>query len=145
MKFQIRKYKSKYKDQIISVWERSVLATHHFLSPKDYLEIRELLQGYDFGILDLFCLMDDNNVIGFIGLHNYKIEMLFLDPLYIRRGLGQQLIQFAINKGALWVDVNEQNEHAKVFYEKSGFESYERTVKDDFGKDYPLLRMRLKK
>jgi len=143
--FQIKKYKSKYKRQIISVWESSVLATHHFLSPKDYIEIRDLLQDYDFSVLNMFCLMTEDQVIGFTGLHHYKIEMLFLDPAYIGKGLGKQLIQFAIsNQGATLVDVNEQNSHAKSFYEKVGFEIYERTAKDDFGKDYPLLRMRLK-
>ena len=145
MSFQIKRYKSKYKRQIISVWESSVLATHHFLSPKDYIEIRDLLKDYDFSVLNMFCLMTEDQVIGFIGLHHYKIEMLFLDPAYIGKGLGQQLIQFAIsNQGATLVDVNEQNSHAKSFYEKAGFETYERTAKDDFGKDYPLLRMRLK-
>lgn len=145
MSFQIKKYKSKYKRQIISVWESSVLATHHFLSPKDYIEIRDLLQDYDFSVLNMFCLMTEDQVIGFTGLHHYKIEMLFLDPAYIGKGLGKQLIQFAIsNQGATLVDVNEQNSHAKSFYEKVGFEIYERTAKDDFGKDYPLLRMRLK-
>ncbi|SOD11873.1 GNAT family N-acetyltransferase [Pedobacter xixiisoli] len=144
MNFQIKKYKRKYKNQIISVWEKSVLATHHFLSPTDYIEIRDLLQDYDFSILDMFCLTDEDTIIGFIGLHNSKIEMLFLDPTYIGKGLGKQLIQFATSKrGATLVDVNEQNISAKNFYEKLGFVTYERTEKDDFGKDYPLLRMKL--
>ncbi|RYF97953.1 MAG: GNAT family N-acetyltransferase, partial [Chitinophagaceae bacterium] len=126
MNFQINKYKSKYKPQIISVWEKSVLATHHFLTANDYTEIRALLLDYDFELLDMFCLMDKEAVIGFIGLHNYKIEMLFLDPAYIGKGLGKQLIDFAISKhGATLVDVNEQNVSAKKFYEKIGFQTYE--------------------
>ena len=40
------------------------------------------------------------------------------------------------------VDVNEQNTGVVAFYKKLGFETYERTEKDDRGKDYPLLRMR---
>lgn len=144
MSFQIKKYKNKYKNQIISVWESAVLATHHFLSPKDYLEIRALLQDYDFNVLDMFCLLDEDKVLGFIGLHQYKIEMLFLDPSYIGKGLGQMLVQFAISEhGAMLVDVNEQNLKAKLFYEKMGFEVYQRTDRDDFGKEYPLLRMKL--
>lgn len=144
MNFEIKKYKRKHKNQIISVWENSVLATHHFLSTTDYLEIRALLQEYDFEVLDMFCLQAEGTVIGFIGLYHYKIEMLFLDPAYIGKGLGQQLVQFAISKcGATLVDVNEQNANAKKFYEKLGFKTYERTAKDDFGKNYPLLRMKL--
>ena len=145
MKFQIKKYNSNYKSQIISVWEKSVIATHQFLHKEDFVEIKALFQNYDFEVLDMFCLMDRDAVIGFIGLHNYKIEMLFLDPAYIGKGLGKQLIQFAISKrGAKLVDVNEQNTNAKSFYEKFGFQTYERTEKDDFGKNYPLLRMELR-
>jgi putative acetyltransferase len=42
------------------------------------------------------------------------------------------------------VDVNEENEQAFLFYRKFGFETIERTDLDDQGKDYPLLRMRLR-
>ncbi|RDV12574.1 GNAT family N-acetyltransferase [Pontibacter diazotrophicus] len=44
---------------------------------------------------------------------------------------------------AMEVDVNEQNTKAVEFYQKLGFETYERTAQDDQGKDYPLLRMKL--
>ncbi|MFN0292379.1 GNAT family N-acetyltransferase [Pedobacter helvus] len=142
--FKIKKYHSKYKDQIILVWEKSVLATHHFLSRADFIEIKALLVTYDFEILAMFCLIDDEKVIGFIGIYQHKIEMLFLDPEYTGKGLGRQLIEFAITKlGVTLVDVNEQNTNAKIFYEKAGFEVYEKTEKDDFGKNYPLLRMKL--
>jgi putative acetyltransferase len=42
------------------------------------------------------------------------------------------------------VDVNEQNIKAVNFYKKSGFEIIERSEKDDQGRNYPLLRMKLK-
>jgi putative acetyltransferase len=65
-------------------------------------------------------------------------------PKYIGKGLGKKLTDFAISKlNADKVDVNEQNTQAVKFYEKLGFKAYERTAKDDQGKDYPLLRMKL--
>lgn len=143
--FQIAVYHRKYKKQIFSVWEKSVLATHDFLSQKDFTEIKTLFHDYDFEVLEMFCLLVENTVVGFIGIHQAKIEMLFLDPEFIGKGLGRRLIEFAIfEKGAKLVDVNEQNINAKGFYENAGFQTYERTEKDDFGKDYPLLRMELK-
>lgn len=39
--------------------------------------------------------------------------------------------------------VNEQNLKAIQFYKKYGFETFERTDKDDQGRHYPLLRMKL--
>lgn len=41
------------------------------------------------------------------------------------------------------VDANENNTRAVEFYERFGFDVYERTNKDDQGRDYPLLRMKL--
>lgn len=70
--------------------------------------------------------------------------MLFLDPKYIGKGYGKSLMDFAVlNQNANLVDVNEQNTNAKKFYQKYGFEIYERTEKDNLGKDYPILKMKL--
>ena len=113
MDFQIIKYHPKYKNQVISVWQKSVLATHHFLSQKDFLEIKALFQDYDFEILEMFCLVLENKVTGFIGIYQSKIEMLFLDPDYMGKGLGRKLIEFAVTKlGATSVDGNEQKTNA---------------------------------
>jgi ribosomal protein S18 acetylase RimI-like enzyme len=39
------------------------------------------------------------------------------------------------------VNVNEQNTEAIKFYTKFGFKVYERTKKDSYGNDYPILKM----
>jgi putative acetyltransferase len=144
MNLTIKKYQAGYKSEIVNVWERSVLSTHHFLKENDFLAIRKMLQEMDFESLNVFCLMNDCEIIGFIGLDKTKIEMLFLDPRYIGKGFGKQLIGFAFsNFHADRVDVNEQNTNAVEFYKKFGFETFERTEKDDSGKGYPLLKMRL--
>lgn len=71
--------------------------------------------------------------------------MLFFSPEYMGRGLGRKLIEFAFSElNADKVDVNEQNTNVVKFYEKLGFITYQRTSKDDQGKQYPLLRMQLK-
>ena len=71
--------------------------------------------------------------------------MLFLDPNYFGQELGKMLMNFALMElAADKVDVNEQNIKAVNFYKKSGFEIIERTEKDDQGRNYPLLRLKLK-
>lgn len=70
--------------------------------------------------------------------------MLFLAPEFIGKGLGKKLAKFAVEKlGTDKVDVNLQNSHAVGFYKSLGFTTYEQTEKDDLGKNYPLLRMKL--
>ncbi len=145
--FTIKPFEQKYKQQLVTVWERSVLATHDFLKPSDFNEIKEAVQGIDFTAFPVYCLVNENDQVGgFIGVAEQKMEMLFLDPDNFGSGLGKRLTQFAITQlGADKVDVNEQNTNAVHFYQKAGFEVYERTDKDDQGKNYPLLRMKLKK
>lgn len=141
---EIVPYVPAYKEQVVGVWEKSVLATHHFLAPGDFHKIRELVRELDFAQHNVYCLLDRDRCVGFIGITDKKVEMLFLAPEYFGKGLGRQLMEFAISElGADKVDVNEQNEGALRFYEKLGFVVYERMAKDDQGHDYPILRMRL--
>jgi len=140
----IDSYKEHFREQILRVWEQSVLATHHFLSLTDFKEIKELVASIDFNELDVFCLLEESQVVGFIGVADQKVEMLFIDPAYLGKGLGKQLLHFATTHlKADKVDVNEQNAHALEFYKKFGFETYERSEKDDQGRNYPILKMKL--
>ena len=144
-KFKIKPYDQKYKQQILTVWERSVLATHDFLNPPDFTEIKELVQTFNFDHFQVYYLAEDDSVIGFIGVADKKIEMLFLDPKYFGQRLGKMLMDFALRElAADKVDVNEQNIKAVTFYKNLGFEIIERTEKDGQGRNYPLLRMKLK-
>ena len=144
--FEIVKYTDRFKDQLLVTWENSVLATHTFLKNDDFLSIKEIVKTIDFNALDVYCLVKNNELAGFLGVFEQKIEMLFLSPSYIGKGLGRKLMDFAMTElKAYKVDVNEQNQNALKFYQKFGFKTYERTEKDDQGKDYPLLRMRIDK
>jgi putative acetyltransferase len=112
---------------MLDVWEKSVLATHHFLIPDDFAEIKELVLSMDFNDLEVYCLkvIPTGELVGFIGVANRKIEMLFLSPDHIGRGQGRKLIDFALTTlKASQVDVNEQNVRAVMFYEKLGFSTY---------------------
>lgn len=144
--YKIVPYNDTHREQLLGVWERSVVATHAFLNEADFVEIKEIVRTIDFNALPVYCLVKGDTVTGFIGVADRKIEMLFLDPDYIGLGLGKKLMGFAVHElQADKVDVNEQNINAAAFYRKFGFEPYERTEKDDQGKAYPLLRMQLTK
>ncbi|GAB2825026.1 GNAT family N-acetyltransferase [Ferruginibacter profundus] len=138
-------YKEEHREQMISVWERSVRATHHFVNSKEVDRLKELVKQIDFNSFSVYCLIAGDKVVGFLGVEDYVIESLFLDPDYIGQKLGTMLINFAINElKAHKVNVNEQNTEAIKFYAKFGFVVYERTAKDDYGNDYPILKMTLK-
>lgn len=144
--FKIEKYTDKDRVQILNIWEKSVLATYDFLNPTDFEKINQLVQTFNFNDFEVYFLKQNDDVAGFIGLAERKIEMLFFSPEYIGKGIGRKLAEFAFSKlKADKVDVNEQNTNAIKFYEKLGFKTSERTDKDDQRKEYPLLRMQLEK
>jgi len=141
---EIIKFANNYRNQVLEVWERSVLASHDFLKTEDFEEIKSFVQEINLNELELYLMKIEDTIAGFVGVFEKKIEMLFIAPEYIGRGLGRKLLNFAIfTLNANKVDVNEQNLNAVKFYIKMGFVAYERTEKDDQGKDYPLLRMQL--
>jgi len=129
---------------IIHVWEQSVRATHHFL-PEDYLqEIKALLPSI-LPSVPTYIIKDENDEIaGFTGVAEKKIEMLFIHPDKRGQGIGRLLTQFAVDElKADKVDVNEQNGQAIGFYQRMGFVIVGRTDTDGMGRAYPLLQMEL--
>jgi putative acetyltransferase len=140
----IEPYSDAVRSEVISVWERSVRATHTFLKRDDIAFYKSIVETIDFNQLSVYCAKaSDGELIGFIGVAEGKIEMLFLHPSYIGQGNGKALIEFAIDKlGATSVDVNEGNRYAVGFYQSFGFEVYDRMEKDSEGKEYPILKMR---
>lgn len=129
--------------QLVEVWEKSVRATHLFLSDDEIKSIKEYVPQALEGIAHLVIAEDDDQTpIAFMGVENGVLEMLFIAPEMRRKGLGGQLIElgrehYGIKKTA----VNEQNPQAKGFYEHMGFKAYKRTDCDEQGRPYPLLYM----
>jgi putative acetyltransferase len=141
----IKPYHEELREDVIALWEKSVRATHDFLIPEDIDYFKQIVKGIDFKAFEVFCSFSGKQLTGFAGLSGNKIEMLFIDPAYIGKGYGKALLQFAMDEfNATEVDVNEGNKKAVDFYTKFGFIAYERMPKDSEGKDYPILKMKLK-
>lgn len=130
---------------ITDVWQASVKATHHFL-PSDFTEqLRDQVETVYLPMVQLFCAKEaDGRITGFLGVAEHKIEMLFLHPDAMGKGIGRRLTDFAIHTlQATTVDVNEQNEQAVHFYLKMGFKQIGRSEKDAQGNNYPILHLSL--
>lgn len=129
--------------RLLEIWESAVLNTHDFLKEEDFLYYKENVPSY-FPHVTLRGLEADGRLVGFIGIAESNIEMLFVDNDYRGRGIGKQLIRHAIDElGATKVDVNEQNAQAVGFYEHMGFNLVSRSELDAEGKPYPILHMQL--
>lgn len=133
-------------DTLTTLWEASVRATHLFLSEEDILALRPLVRWTYLKGVELRVYRDDAGVtLGFVGVAEGKVEMLFVSPEARGRGIGKALLRHAIEEmGAKLVDVNEQNPQAVGFYLHEGFEVVGRSPVDGQGRAFPLLEMRLR-
>ena len=131
--------------ELISVWEASVRATHDFLSDENILSLKPLIIEHYFDAVDLRVVKNENNnIIGFIGVADCNVEMLFISPDYRDKGVGSLLLKNAIAKqSAKKVDVNEQNPDAVGFYKHLGFTVTGRSPLDAQGNPFPLIHMEL--
>ncbi len=130
-------------EALADVWERSVRATHHFLTEEDIRHFRERIMDCYFPQVELWKYVAGGSVRGFIGLSD-MIEMLFVDPFCFRSGIGSRLLAFAVEeRGMARVDVNEQNPGALAFYRVHGFEPTGRSATDSEGNPFPIIHLSL--
>ncbi|WP_073315399.1 GNAT family N-acetyltransferase [Aquimarina spongiae] len=147
MKQKIDTVSKEQYQEVVEVWEASVRATHHFLKEEDITYFKPLILNTYLDAVTLRCIKDeDQNIVGFLGVAEGNLEMLFIAPKYRGKRIGKTLLDYAINNlGVTKVDVNEQNEQAVGFYKHCGFEVINRSELDSTGKPYPILHMKLKK
>jgi putative acetyltransferase len=146
MSFHLRRASSTDHVSMLTLWERSVRATHGFLEEDDIETLRPLVaEEFTGATVDWWLLTDDvNRAVGFLGYSTDCIEGLFIDPDFRGQGAGSSLVAHAerLASGHLRVDVNEQNDDARRFYEAIGFVVVGRSETDGGERPFPLLHMR---
>jgi len=142
---RVRRAKPADHEAMVALWERSVRATHHFLTEQDVEALRPLVaveltsKAIDWWVLESAA----GELLGLLGFANDTIEGLFIDPDHRGQGGGRALVGHAqrLAGTSLAVDVNEQNEDAVGFYAALGFAVVGRSPTDMSGRPFPLLHM----
>lgn len=146
MELNLVKLSVESQKEIVKIWEESVHATHYFLKEEDieYYKlfvdnaVRDMLVPF-YGIKD-----PEGNLFAFMAVDSDMLEMLFVHPSYRMMGVGKKLLHYAVEQLEVKrVDVNEQNNSAVGFYLHEKFVVMSRSERDGFGKDYPILHLRL--
>lgn len=129
---------------LLELWEKSVRATHLFLSESDIQNIKKYVPAALKNVGHLIIATNSQNKpFAFMGIENNFLEMLFVLPEERRKGIGSALLKYGIEKyGIDELSVNEQNPQAKLFYEAMGFVTYKRTELDEQGNPFPILYMK---
>ncbi len=114
----------------------------NFLNDKLIQEIKQYIPLALKEVQHLIVAFQDNKPLGFIGINDRKIEMLFVDSNLIGKGVGTCLINFVFDKyNVNEVVVNEQNPNAHNFYLRKGFIDVKRSELDEQGNPYPIIFM----
>jgi len=145
MNYHIDKTLESEYPEVVGVWEASVRATHDFLNEEDIAYFKPLILLVYLKAVDLRCVRNEqHSIVGFLGVAEGKIEMLFIHPDVIGKGIGKMFVDYAIQQMQVTkVDVNEQNQQAVGFYEHVGFKTISRSELDSLGKPNPILHMEL--
>lgn len=137
----IREIKETDYANLMDIWESAVLNTHDFLKLEDFLFYKKNLPTY-YQYVSLYGFEQNSRLVGFIGIAEGNIEMLFVHNDCRGKGIGKRLVAYAIEKlQTCKVDVNEQNTQALGFYQHMGFSVVNRSEFDAEGKAYPILHM----
>lgn len=130
-------------ERLLLIWESSVRATHNFLSDEEINNIKKYVPEALNNIEHLIILEDTSKQpLGFMGISNHTLEMIFIADKNRGKGLGKQLLTYGIEHYAVQeLTVNEQNPLARGFYEHMGFQTYKRSEFDEQGNNYPILYM----
>jgi putative acetyltransferase len=75
--------------EVVAVWEASVRATHHFLKEEDIEYFRPLILNTYLHAVELRCVRnEENQIIGFSGVAEQNLEMLFVHPWHVKKEWG---------------------------------------------------------
>ena len=125
---------------LTALWERLAIATHLFLNAEEITQMKQYLPQALSEVAHLITAKNEQGaLLGFLGINEQKLKVLFLEPALRGQGLGRKLLQYGIDK----YGVNEQNPQAVGFYKHLGFKIYKRTDLDEQGAPYPFFYMRV--
>ncbi|WP_164884498.1 GNAT family N-acetyltransferase [Leucobacter muris] len=131
-------------EALIEIWRSAVRATHDFLDESDFARIESHLASDYFPAVTLTVAEKNGRRVGFAGVRDGALEMLFVSDAVRGEGVGSALLAEVIeNQAVSKVDVNEQNSGALGFYLSRGFAQIGRSELDGDGRPYPTIHMAL--
>jgi putative acetyltransferase len=118
----IRKYQDTDLNELLEAWYSASKVAHHFLDKAFFKQEREAIASVYLPVSETWVFEEGGKVISFISLLENEVGGLFVHADHHRKGIGKQLMDFAANlKGALVLDVFEENGIGRTFYKKYGF------------------------
>ncbi len=99
----------------------------------------------DFQQAQKFVISIDDAVVGFVGINGKYLGWLYIAPSHYGRGLGRQLLNFALEQigAGAWTIALAENRRAVGLYQRAGFQISKTFESDNAG--YPCSCVRLER
>ena len=124
----IRKFENSDIDDIMQIWKNVNIEAHNFISKEywenDYDYVRNILPK-----AEIYVYVDNNEIIGFIGMNENYIEGIFVNTNSQHRGTGTALLNKVKENGKnLTLSVYQKNTNAINFYKKNDFKITSKSI-----------------
>lgn len=117
---------------IMNIWLSANISAHNFIQEEywhnHFEDVRTAISSAEVYVFE------DGVIKGFVGLAENYIAGIFMKEEFQSKGIGGKLIHFLQSfKSELVLNVYEQNKNAVRFYEKQGFQIYQRNIEKETG------------
>lgn len=113
---EIRPFRSKDLDQLLSVWESALRSSHPFLDDGFIADERRNIPKIYLPAVETW-VAGDGSIDGFVSLLGDEVAALFVAPSRQGKGIGRALMDMAHDRrGSVRVEVFEKNAAARRFY-----------------------------
>ena len=110
---------------LLTIFDESLRSIEQYESHSedDYAKLYQCLMNHSFPLYDIYMYVVEEKVFGFICYYNHKIEMLYILPQHMNRGIGTKLLQYVLDnyKENLEIGVAKNNPVSTHLYKKHGF------------------------
>ena len=136
----IREFKQTDIDNVMEIWITENIRAHDFI-PKEYWKknfeyVKKILPN-----AEIYVYVENEKIVGFIGLNDNYIEVIFIDSKYQYKGIGTALLNKAKKmKDELTLSAYKKNTKAIQFYLKNEFKIVEKNIDKENDKvEYIML------
>jgi putative acetyltransferase len=141
LSFTIRMYEAEDLNDVLDAWESASLLAHPFLSKEFMDQERQDIPTVYMPIAETWVAECGGKAVGFIALIGNEVGAIFVQPAFHGKGIGLALMNKAqLLRGDLELEVFEENEIGRRFYDRYGFEYTGERMHAESG--HKLLRMK---
>ncbi|NCC81802.1 MAG: GNAT family N-acetyltransferase [Clostridia bacterium] len=131
----IRKFQPEDLPQVMNIWLEENIKAHNFINSQHWEENYAFVQGI-IPQAEVYVILNENIVAGFIGIDNGFIAGLFVKEAFQGKGLGRKLIEKAKSEYTrLSLHVYKKNAQAIEFYKRLGFFAESERIEEANGEE----------